>query len=113
MCQKGRPAGVTSPCFLSTFRSETGAESARGLHQRTADAETTPSRSLGAGVVGRMRENADLALIRPVEASALVGEGPAAWNFEYRCLRIRASIAGPPYAQFPFFSLEALGSQTN
>ncbi len=43
------------------------------LRQRTADAATTPSRSLGAGVVVRMRENADLALIRPVEASALVG----------------------------------------
>ncbi len=42
------------------------------LRQRTADTETTPSRSLGAGVVVQMRENAGLALIRPVEASALV-----------------------------------------
>ncbi len=49
---------------------------ARGLHQRASDAETTPSRSPGARVVAHMRENADLALIRPVEASALVG-GPA------------------------------------
>jgi len=43
------------------------------VRQRTADAETTPSRSPGAGLVGGMRENAGLALIRPVEASALVG----------------------------------------
>ena len=42
------------------------------LRQRTADAETTPSRSPGAGVVGGMREDAGLALIRPVEAGALV-----------------------------------------
>ncbi len=43
---------------------------------------------------------------------ALVEE-PAAWNLEYRRLRIGASTAGPPYAQFPFFSFDALGSQTN
>ena len=43
------------------------------LHQPTADAETTPSRSPGIGVVVQMRENADLAFICPVEASALVG----------------------------------------
>ena len=61
--------------FLSTFRSVSSAESARGLHQRASDAETTPSRILGAGVVVRMRENADLALIHPVETSALVGGG--------------------------------------
>ncbi len=41
-------------------------------------------------------------------------EEPAlGWNFEYRRLRIRASTAGPPYAQFPFFSFETLGAQTN
>ncbi len=44
------------------------------VRQRATHAETTPSRSPGTGLVGRMRENADLALIRPVEASALVGE---------------------------------------
>ena len=43
------------------------------LRQRASDAETTPSRSPGAGLVVQMRENADLALIRPVEAGALVG----------------------------------------
>ncbi len=37
-------------------------------------------------------------------------EEPAAWNFECRRLRIRASTAGPPYTQFPFFSFETLGS---
>ena len=41
--------------------------------QRASDAEAAPSRSPGAGVLGRMRENAGLALIRPVEASTLVG----------------------------------------
>ena len=43
------------------------------LHQPTADAETTPSGSPGIGVVVQMRENADLAFICPIEASALVG----------------------------------------
>ncbi len=44
------------------------------VRQRASDAETTPSRGLGAGVLGRMREDAGLALIRPIEASALVRE---------------------------------------
>ncbi len=45
----------------------------RGLHQRASDAETTTFRSRGAGLDVRMRENAGLALIGPLEASALVG----------------------------------------
>ena len=45
----------------------------RWYWERASGAETTPSRSPGAGVLGRMRENADLALIRPVEASTLLG----------------------------------------
>ncbi len=54
-----------------------------------------------------MRENADLALIRPVEASALVG-GASGVNVEYRRPRISTWNAGPPNAQFPLVSFEAL-----
>ncbi len=43
------------------------------LRQRTADAETAPSRSPGAGVVVRRRENAGLALIRPAESKCAGG----------------------------------------
>ena len=43
----------------------------RILPKRASGAETALSRSPGAGLVLRMRENAALALIRPVEASAL------------------------------------------
>ena len=50
------------------------------LRQRTADAETTPSRSPGTGLVVQMRENVGLALIRPVEASALVGGACLGWE---------------------------------
>ena len=125
----GRTADQTSPCFLSRFASVSGAETAREvslsklfssrswalalfakldgstLRQRASGAETTPSRSPGAGLVVGMRENAGLALIRPVEASALVGGASPTWNSEYRRLRIMASNAGPPYAplSFPFF----------
>ncbi len=65
-----RRAGVTSPCFLSKFASVPRAKMARKVGSRRRG---PLSRSPGAGVVVRMRENADLALIRPVEASALVG----------------------------------------
>ncbi len=40
-----------------------------------------------------MRENADLALIRPVEASALVGGLVLGWDDEYR----RLGIPGGPF----------------
>ncbi len=94
-------AGATSPGSLSRFGPyqvrRPGERTACGLfresthlvlRQRTANAETTPSRGLGAGVVVRMRENADLALIRPVEASVLVGGLVLGWDDEYRRLRI-------------------------
>ena len=60
------------------------------MDQRAADAETALSRSPGAGLVVQMRENADLALIRPVEASALVvGASPTG------IMSIDASGLGP------------------
>ncbi len=63
------------------------------LRQRTADAETTPSRGPGAGLVVQMREKAGLALIRPVEASALVGGLVPGRDYGYR----RLGIPGGPF----------------
>jgi hypothetical protein len=88
------PAGAAQLSDLSMFplqirvRTRCG-NCERGLRQRASDAETTLSRSPGAAVVGRMRENADLALICPIEASALLGEPALGRDYEYRRLRIR------------------------
>ena len=65
------------------------------LRQRTADAETALSRSPGAGLVVQMRENSGLALIRPVEASALLSGAsnePADWRLYEDEIR---SVEGP------------------
>jgi hypothetical protein len=82
-CARRQAVAVTSPLML---------------HRRAADAETALPRSPGAGLVVRMRENAGLALIRPVKASALVG------GARFRSARTRSSgwLEWNGFANAPF-----------